>query len=115
MRIGWPCGIEFHAAEEAPGCRGLAAEAAAVPEEEPGEAAEGEEDLRGANSAVEEGAVVGGADMFAPSPGKPTWTLDCSLSRQQTGQSGHAVSMEAWRCDVVTNNVQTVCFVFCYY
>lgn len=33
-----------------------------------------EEDLRGASS-VAEGAEVGGADMFAPSPGKFTWAM----------------------------------------
>lgn len=111
MRIGWLFGIELHAAEEVPACLGLAAEeVAAVLGEVPGEAVEGEEDLRGASSAVEEGAEVGGADMFAPSPGKSTWTMTAASHGNKRANQDiiYAVSMETWWYDVVTNNVQTV-------
>lgn len=111
MRIGWLFGIEPHAAEEVLACRGLAAEeVAVVPGEASVEAVEGEEDLRGASSAVEEGAEVGGADMFAPSPGKSSWTMTAAShgNRRANQDIIYAVSMETWWYDVVTNNVQTV-------
>lgn len=110
MRIGWLFGIELHAAEEVLACRGLAAEVAVVPGEASVEAVEGEEDLRGASSAVEEGAEVGGADMFAPSPGKSSWTMTAAShgNRRANQDIIYAVSMETWWYDVVTNNVQTV-------
>lgn len=108
MRIGWLFGIELHAAEEVLACRGLAAEE--VPGEASVEAVEGEEDLRGASSAVEEGAEVGGADMFAPSPGKSSWTMTAASHGNRSANQDiiYAVSMETWWYDVVTNNVQTV-------
>lgn len=111
MRIGWLFGIELHAAEEVLACRGLAVEeVAVVPGEASVEAVEGEEDLRGASSAVEEGAEVGGADMFAPSPGKSSWTMTAAShgNRRANQDIIYAVSMETWWYDVVTNNVQTV-------
>lgn len=111
MRIGWLFGIELHAAEEVLACHGLAAEeVAVVPGEASVEAVEGEEDLRGASSVVEEGAEVGGADMFAPSPGKSTWTMTAASHGNKRANQDiiYAVSMETWWYDVVTNNVQTV-------
>lgn len=42
---------------------------------------EEEEDLRGTNSVVEEGAEEGGADMFAPLPGKFTWAMTATIHR----------------------------------
>lgn len=63
MRIAWLHGTELCEEEEEPGCPGSVEEEALVWGEE-------EEDLRGANSVVEEGAEEGGADTFAPSPGK---------------------------------------------
>lgn len=62
MHIVWLHGTELCEEEEEPGCPGSAEEEALVREEE-------EEDLRGANSVVEE-VEEGGVDMFAPSPGK---------------------------------------------
>lgn len=69
-----------------------------VPGEASVEAVEGEEDLRGASSAVEEGAEVGGADMFAPSPGKSSWTMTAAShgNRRANQDIIYAVSMETW-------------------
>lgn len=80
MHIGWLHGTEPQGEEEALGCPGLAGEEAAVvavtlPAAEEVAAVVGEEggeDLRVTNSVVGEGMEVGGADMFAPSPGKFT-------------------------------------------
>lgn len=62
MHIVWLHGTELCEEEEEPGCPGSVEEEALVREEE--------EDLRGANSVVEEEVEEGGVDMFAPSPGK---------------------------------------------
>lgn len=82
MLTGWPFGIDSHEAEEARDCRGLV-------EEEPALRVEGEEeeegDLRGASSAVGEEVEVGGADMFAPSPGKSTWAVTSASRGLQNG------------------------------
>lgn len=71
MLIVWLHGTELCEAEEEPGCPGSVEEEALVQEEE--------EDLRGASSVVEEGAEEGGADMFAPSPGKFTWAMTAAI------------------------------------
>lgn len=117
MLTGWLHGTEPHGEEEALGCRGLVGEEAAaaleggVVEEEEGE------DLRGASSVVGEGAEGGGADMFAPSPGKPTWALtEAVYDNIWTNQDiKYTVSMETWWDDVVTMTyrlcVDVLCFV----
>lgn len=71
MRIVWPRGTEHCEEEEELGCPGSVEEEALVREEE-------EEDLRGVNSVVE-GAEEGGADTFAPSPGKITWAMTAAI------------------------------------
>lgn len=119
VHIGWLHGTEPRGAEEAPGCHGLAGEeAAAVLEEAVGEEEEEEgEDLRGASSVVGEGAEVGGADMFAPSPGKLTWVMTAAFHGNiWTNQDIiYTVSMETWWDDVVTMTyrlcVDVLCFV----
>lgn len=75
MRTGWLQGTEPRGDEEALGCRGLVGEEAAAALEGVVEEEEEGEDLRGASSVVGEGVEGGEADMFAPSPGKPTWAL----------------------------------------
>lgn len=76
MCIVWLHGTGLCEEEEALGCPGsVEEEEVLVQEEEEGE------DLRGANSLVEEGAEEGGADMFAPSPGKFTWALTATIHR----------------------------------
>ncbi len=80
VHTDWLQGTEPHGEEEAPGCHGLVEEeAAAVAVLEVEEEEEEEEDLRGASSVEEEGAEGGGADMFAPSPGKFTWALTAAF------------------------------------
>lgn len=106
-RIGWLRGTELHEAEEEPGSRGLVVEeAAATLEAAVGEAGEEEEeeDLKGASSAVVEGAEVGGADTSALSPGKLTWAMTAaSNGNKRTNQDIiYAISMETWWYDVVT-------------
>lgn len=102
--IGWLHGTESRGEEEVPGCHGLAVEeaAAAALEEAAEEVEEGVEDLRGANSAVGEGAEVGGADTFAPSPGKFTWIMTAAFNGNvRTNQDIiYTVSMETWWDDV---------------
>uniref|UniRef100_A0AAQ5ZEP6 Virilizer N-terminal domain-containing protein n=1 Tax=Amphiprion ocellaris TaxID=80972 RepID=A0AAQ5ZEP6_AMPOC len=58
----------------------------------------------GASSAAGEAAEAGGADMFAPSPGKLTWTVTAAPrgTKWTNRDSAYAVSMETWRYDVVT-------------
>ncbi|TKS82029.1 Protein virilizer -like protein [Collichthys lucidus] len=76
VHIDWLHGIELHVEEEALDCRGLVGEGEEEEEEEQAAVLEGQveveeegvEDLRGASSAVGEGAEAGGADTFAPSP-----------------------------------------------
>lgn len=63
MHIVWLHGTGLFEEEEEPGCPGSLEEEALVREEE-------EEDLKGANSVVEEEVGEGGVDTFAPSPGK---------------------------------------------
>jgi len=103
--IAWLFGIEFRGAEEAPGCHGSVGEEvqAALAEE----AAEEEEDLRGANSVVGEAAEVGGADMCAPSPGNFTWAMTAASQGYKWTNKDvmYAVSMETWWYDVFAMTV----------
>lgn len=73
MHIVWLHGTELCEEEEALGCPGSVEEEVLVQEEE--------EDLRGANSVVEEGTEAGGADTFAPLPGKFTWAMTATIHR----------------------------------
>lgn len=119
MHIGWLHGTEPCEEEVVPGCRGLAGEeVAAALEEAVGEVEEGGEDLRGANSVGVEEAEVGGADMFAPSPGKFTWAMTAAFhGNVWTNQDIiYTVSMETWWDDVVTMTYRLCwCFMFCYH
>lgn len=72
MLIVWLHGTELCEEEEELGCPGSAEEETLAWEEE-------EEDLRAANSVAEEGAEEGGVGMFAPSPGKFTWTMTAAI------------------------------------
>ncbi|KAF7669699.1 hypothetical protein LDENG_00147220 [Lucifuga dentata] len=94
VHIVWLHGTVLHGAEEALGCRGLVGEEAAAALEEEVEEEEG--DLRGVSSVVGEGAEVGGAGMFAPSPGKFTWAMTAAfLGNKRTNQDIiFTVSME---------------------
>lgn len=74
MRIVWLHGTELCEEEEALGCPGSVEGEVLVQEEE-------EEDLRGTNSLVEEGAEEGEAGMFAPLPGKFTWAMTATTHR----------------------------------
>lgn len=73
-----------------------------------------EEDLRGASS-VAEGAEVGGADTFAPSPGKVTWAMTAAFhgSKWTNQDIMYTVSTETWWNDVtMTYRLNVVlCFV----
>lgn len=117
VHIVWLHGTEPHGVEEAPGFHGLAVEEVAAVLEEAGEVEEGGEDLRGASSVVGEGAEVGGADMFAPSPGKSTWAVTAAFHGNiWTNQDIiYTVSTETWWDDVVTMTyrlcVDVLCFV----
>lgn len=110
--------------EEALDCRGLAGEgeeeeaavAAVLEGEVEVEEEEGVEDLRGASSAVGEGAEAGGADTFAPSPGKLTWAMTVAFHGNIWTKQDikYTVSMETWWDDVVTTYrlcVDVLCFV----
>lgn len=95
VHIVWLQGTELLGAEEALGCHGLVGEEVAAALEEEAVAVEGEgaEDLRGASSAVGEGAEVGGAGMFAPSPGKFTWEMTAAfLGHKWTNQDIYILS-----------------------
>lgn len=121
MRIAWLHGTGLRGAEEALGCRGLAGEevAVALGEEaavvEEGVEEEAGEDLRGASSAVAEAAEVGGADTFAPSPGKGAMTAAFHGNKWTNQDIIYTVSMETWLDDVVTMTyrlcVDVLCFV----
>lgn len=76
--IVWLLGTEPREDEEALGCLGSVREevAAALEAEVEWEEAG---DLRGANSVVGEEVEEGGADMFAPSPGKFTWAMTAAF------------------------------------
>lgn len=79
MRTDWLQGTEPHGEEEAPGCHGLVEEEEEVAVLGVEGEEEEEEDLRGASSVEGEVAEGGGADMFAPSPGKYTWALTAAF------------------------------------
>lgn len=69
-----------------------------MPEEEVVEVVE--EGHKGASSVAEE-AEVGGADTFAPSPGKFTWAMTAACQGQWTNQDVmYTVSTETWWDDV---------------
>lgn len=109
-RTDWLLGTEFREDGEALGCLGSAREeAAAAPEAEV--EWEGAEDLRGANLAVGEEVEEGGADTFAPSPGKSTWAMTAACRDNVMDQSVYFTYCRhgnvAGRCG--HNDVQTLC------
>lgn len=116
VHIVWLHETELRGEEEAPGCLGLVGEEAAAVLEGEGEEEEGEEDLRAASSVVGEGVEEGGADMFAPSPGKATWAMTAAFRGNIWTNRDilNTVSMETWWDDVVTMTYRLCVDVLCF-